>query len=95
MSNLKSIRIALTVAFVFIAMGLSAQTKVTVLDATGEPLIGASVIEKGTQNGGVTDFDGIFVITPKGQQSNHCSFIHRYEDKGGFCYRKERNQCNS
>ena len=65
MSNLKSIRIALTLGFVFIAMSLSAQTKVTVLDATGEPLIGASVIEKGSQNGGVTDFDGNFTITLK------------------------------
>ena len=68
MCNFKSIRMALTVGLVFIAMSLSAQTKVTVLDATGEPLIGASVIEKGSQNGGVTDFDGIFVITPKGSK---------------------------
>ena len=68
MSNFKSIRIALTLGFVFIAMSLSAQTKVTVLDATGEPLIGASVIEKGSQNGGVTDFDGNFTITLKGSK---------------------------
>lgn len=31
-------------------------------DSTGEPLIGASVIEKGTKNGATTDFDGNFSI---------------------------------
>ena len=30
-----------------------------VVDATGEPIIGASVVEKGTTNGIVTDIDGI------------------------------------
>ena len=34
----------------------------TVLDETGMPLPGASVIEKGTQNGTSTDFDGKFSI---------------------------------
>ena len=28
-----------------------------VLDATGEPIIGASVVEKGTTNGGITDIN--------------------------------------
>ena len=66
--NLKNFRIALTALFAFVAMSISAQTKVTVVDATGEPLIGASVIEKGTQNGGVTDFDGNFTINLKGSK---------------------------
>jgi TonB family protein len=35
----------------------------TVLDADGNPLIGANVIEKGTQNGALTDLDGRFSIT--------------------------------
>jgi len=34
----------------------------TVKDATGEPMIGVSVIVDGTSNGGVTDFDGKFTI---------------------------------
>jgi iron complex outermembrane receptor protein len=44
-----------------------AQNKVsgTVLDATGEPLIGVSVLEAGTNNGVVTDFDGNFTLTVK------------------------------
>lgn len=34
-----------------------------VSDVTGEPLIGASVIEKGTNNGVITDVDGNFTLT--------------------------------
>ena len=34
----------------------------TVFDATGEPIIGATVMEKGTSNGTVTDFDGNFKL---------------------------------
>ena len=34
----------------------------TVIDATGETVIGATVTEKGTSNGTVTDFDGNFKI---------------------------------
>ena len=33
-----------------------------VKDATGEPVIGASVVEKGTTNGTITDFDGNFKL---------------------------------
>ena len=34
-----------------------------VKDATGETVIGASVVEKGTTNGVITDFDGVFKLT--------------------------------
>ena len=41
----------------------------TVIDAvTGDPVIGASVVEKGTTNGGITDIDGKFSIELKGTQ---------------------------
>ena len=36
--------------------------KGTVIDASGEPLIGATVIEKGTTNGTATDIDGFFQL---------------------------------
>lgn len=36
-----------------------------VVDATGEPIIGASVVEKGTTNGIVTDIDGKFILSVK------------------------------
>ncbi len=41
-----------------------AQTEITgtVVDETGETVIGATVMEKGTSNGTVTDFDGVFTI---------------------------------
>ena len=34
----------------------------TVVDATGMPIIGASVLEKGTTNGTITDLDGNFSL---------------------------------
>ncbi|MGL4519929.1 MAG: SusC/RagA family TonB-linked outer membrane protein [Phocaeicola sp.] len=38
-----------------------------VKDATGEPVIGANVVQKGTTNGTITDFDGVFELsTPSG-----------------------------
>ena len=36
-----------------------------VVDANGEPIIGASVVEKGTTNGIVTDMDGKFSLNVK------------------------------
>ena len=41
------------------------QQKVTgkVVDASNEPLIGVSVLEKGTTNGTITDFDGNYTLT--------------------------------
>lgn len=37
----------------------------TVVDQTGEAIIGATVMEKGTSNGAITDFDGNFKISVK------------------------------
>lgn len=34
----------------------------TVKDSNGEPIIGATVVEKGTTNGTVTDFDGNYIL---------------------------------
>ena len=34
----------------------------TIVDADGEPIIGANIIEKGTSNGTVTDYDGKFSL---------------------------------
>lgn len=44
-----------------------------VKDTTGEPIIGANVIVKGTTNGTITDFDGNFLLNAnKGDSQNHC-----------------------
>ena len=55
------------VFFLLCSTVMLAQNKVsgTVLDATGEPLIGVSILEAGTSNGTVTDFDGNFTLTVK------------------------------
>ena len=56
----------LILALSLIGTSVFAQTKqVTgvVKDATGETVIGASVVEKGTTNGVITDFDGVFKLT--------------------------------
>ena len=37
--------------------------KGTVLDANNEPIIGASVLMKGTTNGTITDIDGNFILS--------------------------------
>lgn len=45
---------------------LQAQTITgVVIDTNGEPVIGASVVEKGTTNGGITNLDGRFTLTVK------------------------------
>ena len=40
-----------------------------VLDATGEPVIGASILEKGTSNGVITDLDGKFSLNVASSKS--------------------------
>ena len=67
MSNqVKNMRIVLLMLFAALSLSVSAQTitlKGNVKDATGEPIIGASVVEKGnTSNGTITDLDGNFSL---------------------------------
>ncbi|MDR2809412.1 MAG: TonB-dependent receptor [Tannerellaceae bacterium] len=47
----------------------------TVTDATGEPVIGANVIEKGTTNGTITDVDGRFSLTVRDNAVLTVSYI--------------------
>ena len=57
-------RIFYLFTLLILAMGVSAQVKVSgkVTDSSGEPLIGATVTEKGTTNGTVTDLEGSFSL---------------------------------
>ena len=57
------------------ALSVSAQTKVTVVDALGEAVIGASIIEKGTRNGGITDIDGNYTIKVQGKNPIVVSYV--------------------
>ena len=53
-----SLLMALFISLPALAQKIAVQG--TVVDETGEPLIGASVIQKGTTAGTATDFDGVF-----------------------------------
>ena len=55
-------RFLLSTLLIFASTLLYAQTEITgtVVDETGEGVIGATVMEKGTSNGAVTDLDGNF-----------------------------------
>ena len=58
-------RLFLLTLFSFLIVESYAQNKTisgTVTDFTGEPVIGASILEKGTTNGTITDFDGNFTL---------------------------------
>ena len=61
--NFKTFRIALMLVLSLFVGTVSAQTITgNVVDETGEAVIGATVMEKGTKNATVTDFDGNFTI---------------------------------
>ena len=47
----------------------------TVIDNTGEPLIGATVMQKGTQHGVATDIDGNFTISVPSKATLQFSYI--------------------
>ena len=64
MKNLKNL---LIIALFFTSAIVLGQTKITgiVVDETGEPLPGSSIVVKGTNNGAATDFDGKFMLNAK------------------------------
>lgn len=59
-----NIRALLLALFISVSIGVFAQTSVkgVVLEPSGEPAIGATIMEKGTSVGTATDFDGNFTI---------------------------------
>lgn len=77
MSNLKTFRLALLALFTIFVTSLSAQTiKGNVKDSNGEPVIGATVLEKGTKNNAtVTDIDGNFSLKLTGNNPLQISYI--------------------
>ena len=82
-STFRVLSLLLCLCFFIPAMNVSASSlqadkfKVSgiVKDATGEPVIGASVVEKGTTNGTVTDLDGNFNLTVASNSTIVISFI--------------------
>lgn len=63
--NSKSVILAFLwmLCFTAFAQAQVTATGVVVDAATGEPIIGASVLEEGTSNGTITDFDGNFSLS--------------------------------
>ena len=79
--NMKSIFLGKAILFLFfitLPFALTAQNKSvrgTVIDDTGEPLIGVSVVESGTNNGTATDADGSYTINVPQNSRLEFSFI--------------------
>ena len=65
MNNLK--RLMMSAMLMFCCTLIYAQTEFSgiVVDANGDPIIGASVMEKGTSNGTISDIDGNFKLKAK------------------------------
>ena len=64
----KYLKSFLTFLTLFLSLSVFSQTAIvkgTVVDETGMPLLGATVIVEGTANGVTTDFDGNFLINVK------------------------------
>ena len=66
--------LATTALFMVLSKPMMAQVKITgvVKDVTGETLIGATVSEKGSKGGTVTDMDGNFALTVNSPASLLC-----------------------
>ena len=74
--NLKNMRVLLSMLFVFLSVNAVAQNITgTVKDSQGEPIIGASVVEKGTSNGVVTNLDGQFTLKASGKYPIEVSYM--------------------
>jgi TonB-dependent starch-binding outer membrane protein SusC len=80
--KLKNIRLVLALMFVLITCSVSAQAiKGTVKDTSGEPVIGASVVEENTTNGKTTDVNGNFSITVSGKKPLVISYLGMKKQK--------------
>lgn len=102
-STFRVLSLLLCLCFFIPAMNVSASSlqadkfKVSgiVKDATGEPVIGASVVEKGTTNGTVTDLDGNFNLTVA-SNSTICHFFYRIFRSGiSYFERQYGAECKS
>ena len=65
MEKLKKLFLSFVLLSVSMLMYAQTEIKGTVVDTKGETIIGATVMEQGTSNGPLTDFDGNFTIKVK------------------------------
>ena len=75
MEQLKKLFLSLTVLLTSTIMYAQTEISGTVVDATGETIIGATVMVKGTSNGTITDFDGNFKIKVEAGKTLVFSYI--------------------
>lgn len=74
--KLKTFRLGLIAFMLFLVGSVSAQSlKGNVKDSNGEPIIGATIQEKGSKNMAVTDLDGNFSISLSGGKQITVSYI--------------------
>lgn len=80
-ANLKGYNARKLVLFLFVALfslsSFAQQRKITgtIIDETNQPLPGATIIEAGTSNGTITNFDGLYTIEVSDGASLTYSFI--------------------
>ena len=75
--SLKKVILPVMVGLLVSAGAFAQQIKVrgVVKDATGEPVIGANIIQKGTNNGTTSDFDGVVQLEATQGSSIRVSYI--------------------
>ena len=75
MKQLKKLFLSLLALLTSTIMYAQSEISGTVIDPTGETVIGATVMEKGTSNGTITDFDGNFTLKVEAGKTLVISFI--------------------
>ena len=70
-------RLLLSMMLICVGTIVFAQSEIagTVVDSEGEPIIGATIMEKGTSNGTVTNFDGEFRLKVAAGKTLTVSFV--------------------
>lgn len=102
-STFRVLSLLLCFCFFIPAMNVSASSlqadkfKVSgiVKDATGEPVIGASVVEKGTTNGTVTDLDGNFNLSVASNSTIVISLYRIFRSGISYFERQYGTECKS
>lgn len=88
MRRISLLLVSLIVLTIQAALAQSFSVKGTVVSAgDNEPLIGVTILQEGTTNGVVTDFDGNFTIEVKGASK----VLYRYGYTEAFCQCTDEN----
>ena len=69
------------------------QVKGRIVDVNGEPIIGASVLVKGTTTGVITDFEGNYILKPEHDNLGYDSTGEWCAEDGCYEYAYESEYC--